>query len=103
MYTAIILTANVIIILVNYFFLRNGIGYELWQFALLSALATISVIAVDGLFAFLVRYTLPKKWFSPDKTCFSAGKKLKRFYEKIGVKKWKNLVPELGMFTSFSK
>ena len=50
-----------------------------------------------------MRWLLPKKWFNSPKKFFSAGKKEARFYEKLGIKKWKDRIPEFGGFTSFSK
>ena len=66
-------------------------------------ISTVSVIIVDGIFSTIVRRCLPKKWFNVDKKGFSAKKQECRFYEKIGIKKWKDKVLELGMFTNFRK
>lgn len=63
---------------------------------------TVAVIAVDGLFAFLIR-RLPEKWFSHDKKIFVVSKKEKSFYEKLKIRKWKDKIPELGSFTGFHK
>lgn len=63
----------------------------------------VVVIVIDGIFATFVRWLLPQKWFGVDKAFFAASKRTCRFYEKIGVKKWKDKILELGMFTAFSK
>ena len=60
-------------------------------------------IIINGLFAGIVRWVLPKKWFTADKNYFSAGKNERKFYEKLGIKKWKDKVLELGCFTNFRK
>ncbi len=65
--------------------------------------ATVAVIAIDGLLAFVIRWLLPAKWFSHDKKFFAGRKAECRFYEKIGIKKWKDKVPELGDLTGFRK
>ena len=75
----------------------------LLSFAIAVVVTTVSVIAVDGLFATIVRWIMPKKWFSIDKKNFIASKKESLFYEKIGIKKWKDLIIELGFFTNFRK
>ena len=66
-------------------------------------LNVVAVIAADGITAFVIRWLLPEKWFGDDKVGFAAGKKEARFLEKTGIKKWKDKIPELGMFTAFRK
>ena len=34
---------------------------------------------------------------------FTVSAKERKFYTKLKIKKWKDLVPELGLFTGFSK
>ena len=74
-----------------------------WYIILAVVINTVAVIVVDGIFATIVRWLLPKKWFSEDKLWFSESKKECSFYEKIGIKWWKDKVPELGMFTTTRK
>ena len=76
---------------------------KVWQIILITCLYTLSAIIVDGIIAFIIRYLFPKKWFSEEKTGFAAGKKRSVFYEKLGIKRWKDFVVELGFFTGFSK
>ena len=77
-------------------------GVGIWQTFALTALAAVAAIAVDGLFAFLIR-RLPAKWFSCEKRGFAAFPKEKKFYEKLRIRKWKDKIPELGQFTNFHK
>lgn len=101
LYLIVILSAMALIILVNV--LLNPILYNLyfWYIVLAVVLTTISVIAISGFVATLVRQVLPEKWFN--EMDIKVSKKEMRFYEKLGVKKWKDLVPELGFFTGFRK
>lgn len=101
LYLIVILSAMALIILVNV--LLNPILYNLyfWYIVLAVVLTTIFVIAVSGFVATLVRQVLPEKWFN--EMDIKVSKKEMRFYEKLGVKKWKDLVPELGFFTGFRK
>ena len=101
LYLIVILSAMSLIILVNV--LLNSAFYNLdfWYIVLAVVLNTISVIVVSGLVAILVRQVLPEKWFN--EMDIKVSKKEMRFYEKLGVKKWKDLVPELGFFTGFRK
>lgn len=64
---------------------------------------TVIEIAINGIFAFVIRRLLPKKWFGVDKSAFAAKKAERNFYDKIGIKKWKDKVLELGAFTNFRK
>lgn len=68
-----------------------------------TTVGTVGVIALDGLGALIVRRLLPMKWFTPEKKLFQVSKKEHHFYNKIKIKSWKDKVPELGMFTAFSK
>ena len=74
-----------------------------WWTTLAVVLSVVAVILIDGVFAFIVRWILPQKWFSVENKSFVPKKWEIKFYEKIGIKKWKDLVLELGFFTSFSK
>lgn len=96
-YIIIILAANMVIIAANCIFAESA----LWQSIVAPPLATTAVIAVDGVGAFLIR-RMPEKLFSAEKSA-AVGEKEKRFYRKLGIKRWKSKVPELGGFTSFHK
>ena len=75
-YTAVILLANAIIVT------ANAIAYgDFWKTLLFSVLGTVSVIAYDGITAFLIR-RLPEKWFAAGKKAFDVSRKEKRFYSK---------------------
>lgn len=86
----------------NVLFLPD-LGYDWFQISVWTVVCTLSAIALDGVIAAAVRRLLPKKWFAIDKKIFCSKKKESRFYEKIGIKAWKDKVLELGVFTSFRK
>ncbi len=73
-----------------------------WQIALSTLLGTVSVIAWDGLQAFVIR-RLPERLFRPDGRAFSVGKRERTFYRRVCINEWKDLIPELGGFTNFHK
>lgn len=100
--TSIFLCAAMVAVL-DIIFAAPVYGLSAWQVILYVAISVVGVIAIDGVFATLVRWCLPKKWFSAEKGFFAAGRKECRFYEKMGIKRWKDKVLELGVFTSFSK
>ena len=95
-----IVGADLLIILFNIWF--NNFELSLLYFILAAVLGAIAVIAIDGVFAFIIR-RLPEKWFSYDKKIWNVSKAESNFYEKLGIKLWKDKILELGVFTSFSK
>ena len=101
-YLTVIISATALTALFN--ILLSPISAEsIHYFCLSSCVGTISIIAIDGLFALLIRRLLPKSWFLPNKKIFTVSKKEHRFYQKLKIKSWKDKVPELGGFTSFHK
>ena len=100
-YIVIIAVSMALIVLFNSLF-PGETGLAWYHFLLCTAVMTVGAIAIQGFFAFIIR-RLPEKLFDYRKKFFRVSVKEKRFYKAIGVKKWKDLVIELGMFTSFSK
>lgn len=88
---------------VNYFCNFAAFDNNVWNIVLCVSVSVVAAIAIDGLFAAIVRWLMPAKWFSVQKECWAAKKKECRLYEKLGIKKWKDYVIELGCFTNFRK
>ena len=101
-YILTILISMAIIILANVFSVPFDPNNLLWL-TVNTVIGTVGVIAADGLGALIVRRLLPMKWFTPEKKLFQVSKKEHNFYKAIKIKAWKDKVPELGMFTAFSK
>ena len=100
LYIIIILVSTVVIAVPNIILRPSG---EPWYMYLIMTFAAVAAsLLIDGLVAFIGR-RLPKKWMNPNKKIFTTSDKEMKFYEKIGVRKWKDKVPELGGFTSFHK
>lgn len=76
---------------------------DVWRVVFSVAISVVAAILIDSVFATIVRWVLPKNWFSLDKKRFEAGRRERRFYEILGIKKWKDKVIELGVFTGFRK
>ena len=102
-YIITITAATLVIALVNFFASGDLSAMNLLALVLKTSVGTLSVIAVDGLFAFLIRRCLPESLFGADRAFFSVSKKEFDLYRKLKIKKWKDLIPELGLFTGFSK
>ncbi len=103
LYLIIILTCMAIITLLDYFTAAEYLGLSILEIALGVTIAVLAIIIIDLIFAFVVRRCLPKKWFGKDKARYQAGKKERIFYEKLGIKKWKDKVLELGALSNFRK
>ena len=67
------------------------------------AVGVIAIIAQDGIGAIIIRRLTPKAWYLPERRFFTVSAKERKFYTKLKIKKWKDYVPELGLFTGFSK
>lgn len=101
-YIVTIIVGMVLIAGLNIVFNSTFYSLPIYYIILAVVISTVAVIAIDGLFAFLIR-RLPKKWFHHDKKCFIVGKRELKFYDAIGIRKWKDKILELGQFTNFTK
>ena len=102
LYLGIIFVSMIIIAIFNIFF--NACGQTALYISLLVLLATIIEILIDSIFATVMRWFVPKRWVDPNKNAFfPASKREQRFYEKIGIKRWKDKALELGALTGFRK
>ena len=102
-YLVCIFGGNGLIWLFNYLFNLSTFNGQGWRIILFSAVYTIAIIIIDGIFSTLVRWALPKKWFAYPNRTFCAKKWELKFYDKLGIKKWKDKIAELGSFTGFHK
>ena len=60
------------------------------------------MVIIDTFFAILIGL-LPRQWFSVKNAFFYVSKKEQKFYEHLGIRKWKDKVWELGGLGGFSK
>ena len=94
--------ATLLIALFNFLLGDVRTWLEFGSVLLWTSLGTVSVIAVDGIFAFVIR-RLPEKWFAPEAKAFSVPKWERNLYRKTKINVWKKHVPEWGCFTGFHK
>ena len=67
-------------------------------------ISLLALVVIDAVCALFVRYCLPKKVFNPFLKIYNVGKKERKFYEKIGIRQWKDRIPEAGqLFANFAK
>ena len=89
----IIFLSLLIIVLLNTFLTSIGFGNVILH----SFLNLILAIGIDAVVAILIRL-IPEKKLNPFAKIFQISKGEKKFYEAIGVKKWKDLIPESGKY-----
>ena len=103
LYLFLILSANAIIIgIASLMKLCGALDISWLRATLTSPFLTVAVIAVDGIFAFIIR-RLPEKWFSVESPLSSVSKRESEIYRRLGVRRWRERIPELGIFTGFHK
>ncbi len=80
-----------------------SLGYGLKYLSALASvwLAIAIVILLDAITAALCR-ALPPRCVG-EMRIYKVGRKEKNFYERLGIRKWKDSIPELGHFTGFRK
>lgn len=81
-----------------------SIGYQTAYLETLgfTGLAVLIILCIDGLTATVARI-LPKKCADRTKKCFQVSAKEKKLYEKMKIRAWKELIPEIGHLTGFRK
>lgn len=103
LYLITIIFSMIIISVVDYFCFARLNELNFLQIFLAVTIATVAEIIIDLLIALFVRRGMPKKWFDIDKKQFCAKESERKFYEKIGIRRWKDMVLELGALSGFRK
>lgn len=100
LYSIIIVVGTILCALLNIFF--NPVGEPWYIYAAYSVAITLALILIDGLVAAIIR-KIPEKYFLKDRKIFQLSERQRKFCDFLGVKKWKEKIPELGGFTNFHK
>ncbi len=101
-YITIILVSALLTVVGNMLFLPFSPD-TLGSLLLSVAVGVVAVIAVDGILALIIRRLTPTSWYHPKHRFFEVSKRERNFYNSLKIKVWKDAVPELGLFTGFSK
>ncbi len=102
LYLVVIVLCMIADIVLNIIFNTAKLGATPGTIVLSVVITTIVVIAIDGVIAFLV-HKLPKKAINPFHRIYKINKNERKIYEKLGVRKWKDIIPELGILCNFRK
>lgn len=103
LYGVVIFVCMAIIMKLNAIFAIPVFGFSVSYAVLATIINTVAVIVLDGIFALFIRRIFPERWFNHENKFFTVSLKEKKFYEKIGIKSWKDKIPELGGFTKLKK
>jgi len=67
-----------------------------------TGISVLVEIIICGVVAFIFE-RLPDKWYNMNSKFFKVSKKEQRFYQKLGIRSWKDKVWELGFLGGFRK
>ena len=75
LYLLSILACVIVVAVINAIFIASRLNYHTWEMFIWAFVVTFVVIAIDGLFATLVRWVCPKKWFLVNKVTLRRERK----------------------------
>ncbi len=101
-YAIIFIITFVVIALLNIFIGVPNLGLTILPIIKYTGLSILVVVLIDAFLALII-HKLPAKWFNHRFKRFHIFKFERKFYEKIKIKKWKDLIPELGGLADFRK
>ena len=102
MFYIITITASALIIALANSIFAFSLSLLLHNIAI-TAIGVVAIIAEDALSALLIRRLTPGSLYQPNRKFFTVSSRERNFYSKLKIKKWKDYVPELSVFTGFSK
>ena len=91
-----------LISVVNIFFTINAFGMTIFSVISTVFIVSFIVFLIDAVVAFII-HKMPNKWFNPYKKIYHVFEFERNFYESIGIKKWKDRIPEMGQLCDFKK
>ena len=97
----IIIPSVILVSCVDMIFVAPVMGVAPWFFVVAVLASTLYQVIIDAVFAFLCNQ-IPPKWVK-DKKFFNVSKREQKFYEKLGIRAWKDKSLELGGLGGFSK
>lgn len=60
------------------------------------------VFTIDAIVAYII-HKMPRKYFNPYSKKYKVWSFERKFYEAIGIRKWKDRIPEMGQLCDFKK
>lgn len=104
LYISIIFVFTIISVILGVYVGVPFVGVTESRIFAITIISLAVLLAIDAVCALFVRYCLPKKVFNPFLKVYKVAKGERKFYEKIGIRKWKDRIPEAGqLFANFAK
>lgn len=69
----------------------------------LDLILAFMIVLLPSLFVAIIIRLLPKSWFDYNKIIYHVSEKEKNFLVKIGIRRWKDKIPDLGGIVHFKK
>ncbi len=91
-----------VVFLINVALSINFHEYTVLFSLLMVVINSVIIFLMDLIVSLTVR-ALPEKLYDATKPIYTVKKWERNFYEKIGIRKWKDKIPELGKITNFPK
>ncbi len=95
-YIISIIAGTVLISWLNELFLIPLTTLEPMSAFVFTLLAVFECFIIDAAIALIVRYCIPKKFYNPLSRRFACAKWEKKLYIRLGIRAWKDKVPETG-------
>ncbi len=95
-YIIAIVTGTVLISWANELFLIPVTTLEPMTALVFTLLAVFECVVIDAAVAIIVRYCIPERFFNPLARRFTCAKWEKKLYIKLGIRAWKDKIPETG-------
>ena len=76
---------------------------EWWIMSLHFLFSLAIIIIINAICAIICAKVVPNKCFNPDSKFYAPSKRECRFYERLGIKKWKDHYAEFGKLNGFRK
>ena len=80
-----------------------NLAFNLSFTTFLYLLLSFAIVLIPSLFVDIIIRLLPRKWFDYHKKIYYVSERESKFYKDIGIRDWKDKIPELGKTVNFSK
>lgn len=101
-YLFIIFSSIVLISVFNIIFTMGLFNLSIPYIIFLAFAGAVIEFLIDAVVAFII-HKLPEKWFNPFNKIYKVWNFERGLYEKIGIRKWKDKIPEMGQLCNFKK
>ncbi len=103
-YIIAILSGSTLIAVLNELLVSPKYGMPVLHAATLTLIAVLCAFGIDALIALASRYAIPKRYYNPLRRRFSCARFEKKLYMRLGIRAWKDKIPETGgLLVGFQK